>query len=164
MEASIFASAVAFGLTGLAIYAFVEKVLPVLPSFPFLIFVGMFGGGSSGGVMVSLIAITLGSTFGAMALFFLGRRVNEQKMRSLTARFGRYVMLPLDRYDDLVTSYRRRHFVVTLVGQLMPGTRNITPISAGTLGIAVIPFLFATMLSGLAWNASFLTLGYTLAH
>jgi alkaline phosphatase len=163
MEGSLFAGAVTLGLLGLAIYAFLEKILPVLPSFPFLIFVGMVGGEQSGGVGFSLAAVTIGSTLGALALFILGRRIDNGRMRAFGSRYGRYIFLSVERYDRVLASYRRRQFMVTLIGQLVPGTRNIMPVSAGTVGIRVMPFLIATLLSGLAWNATFLTLGYAMS-
>jgi alkaline phosphatase len=123
----------------------------------------MFGGGQSGGVGLSLAAVTVGSTLGASVLFIFGRRIKERKMRALAVRYGRYMLLSVERYDGLLTCYRRRHFAVTLFGQLVPGTRNITPVSAGTVGIGVMPFLIATLLSGLLWNASFLALGYAMS-
>lgn len=162
MDASLFANVLGLGMTGLALYAFAEKFLPIIPSFAFLIFVGMAAGGQPSGVGLSLLAITLGSTLGAVALFFVGRQVDARKIRSFAARFGRYILLPVERYDRVVAGYRRHHFRVILFGQLVPAARNYTPISAGTVGVAFLPFLVATILSALLWNASFLTVGFFL--
>ena len=159
MDSSLFVGALSFGFVGLALYAFVEKLIPVLPSFPFLIFVGMFGE-PTGGVGFSLFAITIGSTLGAVALFMVGRRIDERRVRAVAVRFGRFLFLPVEKYDRLTVRYREHGFSLTMLGQLLPGARNITPLSAGTAGVEMLPFALAAALSGALWNAAFLSCGY----
>jgi alkaline phosphatase len=53
---------------------------------------------------------------------------------------------------------------MTLFGQLVPVARNYMALCAGTVGVAFLPFLVATIFGALLWNASFLTLGYFLGR
>lgn len=160
MDAALFAETLRFGMAGLALYAFAEKFLPFIPSFAFLMFVGMTAGGQPADVGLSFLAVTMGSMLGTVALFSLGRYINEQRIRSFAARFGGYLFLSVEGFDRLVAAYRRRQFRVTLIAQFIPVARNYTALSAGTVGIAFVPFFLATIPGTFLWNTLFLTLGY----
>ena len=162
MDVSFVINVFGGGLVGLVLYAIAEKFLPIIPSFPFLILIGTLADKNDNGLGISILAITFGSTVGAVALFLIGRRVDEKNVQALATRFGRYVLLTVDRYDRLIASFRRRHFLVVLCSQFVPGARNYTPISAGTVGVAFLPFLCATVIGALIWNAAFVTLGHLL--
>lgn len=162
MDTSLFVNVIGFGLFGLVLYAFAEKFLPVIPSSAFIIFVGIAAGGQPAGIGLSLLALTLGSTLGAAALFLVGRHIDERRIRSFALRFGHYMLLPVERYDGLLAAYRHRHFQVSLLSQVVPIARNYTALSAGAVGVAFLPFLAATILGAFVWNTSFLTLGYFL--
>jgi membrane protein DedA with SNARE-associated domain len=151
-----------FGPLGLAAVAFAEKLLPVIPSYAILIFLGMTTVSDGGDLVATLLATSLGSTVGSLCWYGLGRSFGPARSEALMVRFGRYVRLSPSLYQRMTEAYRRNHFWVTLVGQTIPAVRVYLSVPAGVLGLAPVGFLAASWLGSMTWNMPLLALGYAL--
>jgi alkaline phosphatase len=150
-----------FGLIGLAGIALTEKVLPVVPSYVMLMLLGMTATDLAS--LVGMIAATsAGSLTGSLCWYGVGRCLGGQRVEATVAKFGRYIFLPTRRYQQLANAYRRRHFRVTLIGQLVPVARIYLALPAGVLKLRFRAFTLAAVLGIILWNTPFLTLGYVL--
>jgi alkaline phosphatase len=150
-----------FGLAGAGCLALAEKFVPLLPSYVLLMFIGMTV--SSGTALtMTIMATTIGSVIGAVGWYGLGRSLGSQRIESLVARFGKYVLLRPSLYGRLTGAYRSNHFWVTLIGQTLPTVRIYLALPAGVLKLEPRAFLAATSLGTLIWNMPFLSLGYAL--
>jgi membrane protein DedA with SNARE-associated domain len=155
---------IASGFVGVALVALAEKLIPIVPSYVLLVFLGMTMVSDPRDLALTVVATTIGSTLGGMFWYGLGRAVGAQRMEVLVSRFGRYGFLSLSLYQRMTRAYLRNRFWVTLVGQVVPTVRIYLSLPAGVLGIALQEFLAATLAGALVWNACLLTLGYTLRN
>ncbi len=158
----VVAALLTLGLIGIALLALVEKLLPILPSHVVFLFLGMSAVSDGEDLVLTILAATGGSTIGALCWYALGRTLGAKRSERLVVRFGRYVFLNTSRYKRLTDAYRRNHFKVTLVGQIIPGVRLYLPLPAGVLRLSPSSFLGATLLGTLMWNSPLLALGYIL--
>ena len=152
----------AYGLAGIVLLAFAEKFLPLVPSSVLLLLVGMSTASRPADLAGAILASTLGSTLGAIVWYLIGRTAGSRSCRWLVKRFGRFLLLSETRYEQVVTLYRDRHFVATVIGQLVPTARVYIALPAGAARITFRSFLTATVLGIFTWNTLFLVAGHLL--
>ncbi len=162
METLPFAGLLACGLIGVTALSFMEKFIPVLPSYTLFLLLGLAAVDGTGDLARTALASTLGSVAGAVCWYTVGRLVGGARCERLVHRYGKYLLLPSDRYRRLAAAYTRHHFWVTAVSQTVPTARIYLALPAGVIGLAFLPFLVATSLGTLVWNAPLITLGYLL--
>jgi membrane protein DedA with SNARE-associated domain len=162
MEGLTFAGLLAYGLGGIAILSFLEKFVPVLPSYVMLVLFGLATVDSAGELAATVAAATAGSVAGAVGWYAFGWLVGGARCERLVNRYGKYLLLPPHLYRGLAAAYRRNRFWVTAVGQIVPTARIYLALPAGVIGLPFVPFLLGTALGTLVWNAPLVTLGYLL--
>ncbi|MDH6230589.1 membrane protein DedA with SNARE-associated domain [Mesorhizobium soli] len=148
------------GLAGIACVAFAEKLVPVVPSYLVLMFLGMAAAENGHALPVLLLVTAAASTLGSMLWYAGGRLFGPARAAKLVERFGKYVFLRPETYRRLASAYGRNHFSTTLTAQLVPTVRIYLAIPAGAFRLAALPFAIATFLGCALWNAIFIGLGY----
>lgn len=151
-------------LINVALLAFGEKVIPIVPSYAVLVFLGMTRVSNSSDLLLTIWVTAIGSTAGAMCWYGLGRAIGPARCAALVARYGRYVRLSSALYERLAAAYRQHRFWVTVVSQTIPLIRIYLPLPAGVLRLPLEIFMGATLLGALMWNAPLLGLGYLLRN
>jgi membrane protein DedA with SNARE-associated domain len=150
-------------LACLPVLSALEKVVPVPPSCILLLPFGLVTVQEDPGDLASItLAATLGSVVGAICWYTVGRLVGGARCERIVHRHGKYLLLPPDRYRRLAAAYSRHHFRVAAVSQTLPTACIHLALPAGAVGLAVLPFLAATWLGTMVWNAPLITLGYLL--
>jgi len=162
METLPFGGLLTYGLVGVAALSFLEKFIPVMPSYVLLALFGLLVVGEPGDLFGVITASTAGSVGGAATWYVLGRMIGGRRSEWLFERYGKFLFLPRGLYGRLAAAYARNPFWVTFVGQTVPTVRIYLAVPAGVIGLAFVPFLLATALGALAWNGPLVTLGYLL--
>lgn len=163
MPQSIIDLLMSAGLAGVAFLAFAEKYVPIIPSYVMLAAFGALGDEMEGGLAATVAAATLGSVAGALGWYWLGRLLSGRAER-FVARRGRYILLTPKLYDRMRGAYGRHPFLVTLVAQTIPTVRIFIGLPAGVMRMPFRPYLAATVLGTLIWNAPLVMLGDVLAE
>jgi membrane protein DedA with SNARE-associated domain len=150
---------VALGEFGVGVCALAEVVFPPIPSEVILPFAGFLAyHGSLNGVLV-VLAATLGSFAGAAILYWLGRRLGEERAVRLLAR------LPLVDADDFTKSadWLKRHGRgAVFFGRLVPLMRSLISLPAGATRMPFGRFALFTLAGTLLWNMLLVGAGYAL--
>lgn len=150
-----------YGLAGMFAISFLEKFIPIAPSYVLFMLLGMTAESPSA-LLALLVATVAGSLIGSLGWFGIGRSLGEDRVEAAVARFGKYVFFKLPTYRRLAASYRGNRFVVTMLGQTVPVARVYLGLPAGVLRLPLVSFAVASALGILAWNLTFLTLGFVL--
>lgn len=138
-----------------------EKFLPVLPSYVLFPTIGM-AATSTEDVVARCLVATFGSVAGAAAWYLFGSAVGPSRTLALVRRYGSWIFLSPKLYEELAGSYRRRAFVVTLLGQLVPTVRIYQALPAGALRLPMLPFLLATAVGAFCWISLLTSAGHLL--
>ena len=153
---------VAYGMTGAALLALIERLVPVVPSYGLFIFLGSALASGPAELLVLVVATTLASTVGAVCWYAIGFALGEKRTHEMVRRFGRYVWLRETLYLSLAARYSRNVFAATFIGQTIPVVRVYLSLPAGILALPLATFTLAAFAGSAIWVGGFTTLGYGL--
>jgi membrane protein DedA with SNARE-associated domain len=139
--------------------AYIENVFPPAPSDVLLVFAGTLIGVGTIDYAPALIIATLGSTFGFMTAYLLGRYFEQHVV---SGKFGRF--LPVGAIHQVERLFQRYGYGVIVANRFLAGTRAIVSIFAG---MSKMNLAFTTLLCALSatvWNGLLLYLGMVFAN
>jgi membrane protein DedA with SNARE-associated domain len=147
------------GELGVGLLIALENVVPPIPSEVVLSLAGFLA--SEGKVNVALVALaaTAGSVLGALALYWLGYALGEQRLSRWLDR------IPLVDADDLTQAdrwFERHEKSAVLFGRCAPVVRSLVSIPAGANHMKLGQFTLLTALGSGVWNVLFVGGGYLL--
>ena len=147
-----------FGAFGLAVLMLAENLFPPIPSEAILPLAGFLVGRGDFGGVEAVIAATIGSLLGALALYALGRWGG----RVLVLRYRRVLRVSeaeLDRADDWFDRYGGG---IVLLGRMVPLARSIVSIPAGLSEMPIGKFVLLTTIGSAFWNTLLIGAGWFL--
>lgn len=147
-----------YGILGMFCIAFLEKMIPIVPSYVLLILLGM-AASSNSLFYFTILATVAGSLTASMIWYCLGRFLGETRVKKLVQKYGKYIFFRIDTYEQLASSYRKNNFIVSLLGQIIPVARIYLALPAGILKLKPSLFLMATAIGAFIYNLIFLTIG-----
>lgn len=152
------------GYVGIVALMFVENVFPPIPSeyiMPLAGFLVAEGRLSLAGIIV---AGTLGSTLGALPLYYLGKRFGEERLKNFAARYGRWLTVSPEDIERANAWFRRHGAATVFFCRLIPGIRSLISIPAGLNRMNIFSFLFFTTLGAAVWTSLLAYAGYLLGN
>jgi membrane protein DedA with SNARE-associated domain len=149
------------GEVGVGLLVALENLVPPIPSEIVLALAGYLAGEGRVNLVMVLIAATAGSVVGALALYWLGYKAGEERLRRWLDR------IPLVDADDLTKAdawFERHERSAVLFGRCAPVVRSLVSIPAGANRMPMGQFLVFTALGSGVWNALFIGAGYLLGE
>ena len=140
------------GYPGIVAVMAIENVFPPIPSELVLPFAGSLSAKGEMDFWGAVAAGTVGSVIGAIVLYAVGYYAREAGVRSLVARYGKYVFISEQDLDRGAEWFERYGEVIILVGRLIPLVRSIISIPAGYTRMNPARFLAYTILGTTIWN------------
>jgi membrane protein DedA with SNARE-associated domain len=150
------------GYLGIALLMLIENLFPPIPSeliMPLAGFVVYKGDLSFVGVIIAGVA---GSLVGAMGYYLLGKRIGEEKVKTLSRNHGRWLTISPEDIDRAQGWFRRHGNVAVLFCRLVPGIRSLISIPAGISRMHLGAFLFYTLVGSTVWVIALTSAGYFL--
>ena len=150
------------GELGVFLLTLLETVFPPIPSelvMPLAGYIASRGGMSLWG---AVLAGTLGALLGALFLYWVGRKLGEDRLMDFADRHGRWLTLSRRDIERASQWFGRHGGWAVFVCRLIPGLRSLISIPAGIHGMPLLPFVAVTALGSLVWTAVLVYLGYVL--
>ncbi|MGX6606262.1 DedA family protein [Micromonosporaceae bacterium Da 78-11] len=147
------------GEVGVGLLIALENLVPPIPSEIVLALAGYLAHAGRVNLVLVLITATLGSVGGALALYWLGHALGEDRLRRWLDR------IPLVDADDLNTAdrwFERHEKAAVLLGRCTPVVRSLISIPAGANHMKLGMFTLLTAIGSGVWNALFIGGGYLL--
>lgn len=126
----------------------------VMPPAGFLVYQGKMDW------LPSILAGTLGSLAGAYINYFAARYLG----RPLILKYGRYVLIPPDKFQRVETFFLRHGEISTFIGRLLPVVRHLISIPAGVAGMNHLKFSLYTLFGAGIWCSILTWIGYTIGQ
>jgi membrane protein DedA with SNARE-associated domain len=152
------------GYVGIVLLMTIENVFPPIPSELIMPLAGYLAARVSLLLWGAIAAGAAGSTVGAVALYYVGRRVGSEPLKRFADRHGCW--MALSRADiERSEHWFERHQLLAVFGcRLVPGVRSLISIPAGIAGMNLGLFLLATIVGSALWTAVLACGGYWLGR
>ncbi|GGN02833.1 membrane protein DedA with SNARE-associated domain [Actinoplanes campanulatus] len=147
------------GEVGVGLLVALENLIPPIPSEIVLSMAGYLAGEGRVNPVLVWVTATLGALLGAVALYWLGRGLGEERLKHWLDR------IPLVDPDDLNRAdrwFERHERAAVLFGRCAPVVRSLVSIPAGANRMPMGWFILCTAIGSGVWNALFIGAGYAL--
>ncbi|MDQ4121111.1 MAG: DedA family protein [Acidobacteriota bacterium] len=150
------------GYVGIIFLMFVENVFPPIPSELIIPLAGFMITKGQLTFLGVVVAGTIGSVLGALPLYYLGKTIEEERLRGWINKYGRWLAIScrdIDRSKEWFEKYGGR---TVLFCRLVPGVRSLISIPAGIERMNLMTFLAASAVGMALWTTVLTTAGYLL--
>ncbi len=126
----------------------------VMPPAGYLAFQGKMN------MSVAILCGTFGSLTGAYANYFVSRYLG----RPLILKYGKYVLIPPDKFQRVEQFFLRHGEISTFIGRLLPVVRHLISIPAGLSGMNHFKFALYTLAGAGIWCTILTWIGYAIGE
>jgi membrane protein DedA with SNARE-associated domain len=109
---------------------------------------------------IAIVAGTVGSLVGAYANYFVSLYLG----RPLILKYGKYVLIPPDKFHRVERFFLRHGEISTFIGRLLPVVRHLISIPAGLSRMNHLRFSAYTLLGAFIWCSILTWIGYIIGH
>jgi len=152
-----------YGYPAVFAAAFLEVIFPPIPSeviFPLVGFIAQNRGLGLENTIGMATVGALGSTVGAVLIFFVSARVG----RTAIMRFGKRVRISEQEIEKSERWFERYGSVAVFTARMIPGIREIISIPAGISRMNIAKFVGYTFAGSLVWCIILTLVGYYLGE
>ncbi len=110
-----------------------------------------------------ILAGTLGSVLGALALYYFGRKLGYRRTLEFARHHGRWITLCEPDIERAKGWFDRHGAAAVFLCRVVPGIRSLISIPAGIACMPMWKFLAFTTLGSAAWTAALTGFGFVLA-
>lgn len=108
----------------------------------------------------AILAGAFGSLAGAYANYYAAHYLG----RPLILKYGRYVLIPPDKFQRVEAFFLQHGEISTFIGRLLPVIRHLISISAGVAGMNHLRFSLYTLLGAGLWCSILTWIGYAIGQ
>ena len=152
------------GYFGVVCLMFLENVFPPIPSEFIMPLAGFMVSKEEQTLSGVVLAGTIGSVLGALALYYAGYFIGEERLNRLIEKYGRWLTISLEDLERAKRWFAKHGRMAVLVCRLVPGIRSLISIPAGIARMPLVPFLFYTAMGAGFWTTMLAYTGYVLGE
>jgi membrane protein DedA with SNARE-associated domain len=139
--------------------AYMENLLPPLPSDVIIVFGGALVGFGRVGFAESLVASTLGSALGFVTMFKIGEWFGVRILEK-----GKISFIPLSAVKTVDGWFQQYGYWIIVANRFLAGTRAVVSFFAGMTHLHIVRTTALCALSALVWNFALILGGYSLGN
>ena len=149
-----------YGYAGIFFLITIENLFPPIPSEVILTMGGFLTTRTAMTVSGVVLFSTLGSLFGAIILYYLGKCLKKERLLHFAqSKTGRLLKLNPADIEHAVNHFSQKGNKAVFFCRLVPILRSLISIPAGICEMHQGKFLLYTSLGSLLWNTVLVTLG-----
>ena len=149
-----------FGYLGITLLIAIENIFPPIPSEVILTFGGFMTTYSEMNMIGVIIASTIGSVIGAIALYLVGRIFSKERLEKIVqGKIGKILHFKTEDIDKAISWFEKRGKLTVFFCRFIPIVRSLISIPAGMTKMKFIPFILLTTLGSAIWNSVLTYLG-----
>lgn len=149
-----------FGYFGVFFMIAIENIFPPIPSEVILLFGGFMTTYTNLNIIMMVISATLGSLFGALLLYYVGKIFNKEKLKKIVSgKVGRILRLKTTDIDKADNWFDTKGNKTVFFCRFIPLVRSLISIPAGMSEMPIFRFIVYTLFGSLIWNIVLIVLG-----
>ena len=150
------------GYGAILIAMFLENLIPPIPSELIMPLGGFYVSQGQLGFFPVVLAGLIGTVFGALPWYGIGRLVNEERLEQWLEKNGRWIGIKPQELSKSRKWFNRYGVSLVFWGRLVPGIRTLISVPAGVELMPIPPFLIWTTAGSLIWTLFLTTTGFYL--
>ena len=150
------------GYGAILLAMFLENLIPPIPSELIMPLGGFYVSQGQLDFLPVVLAGLLGTVFGAMPWYGIGRLVNEERIEKWLEKNGRWIGINPNELARSRKWFNRYGASLVFWGRLVPGIRTLISVPAGVELMPIPPFLIWTTAGSLIWTLFLTTTGFYL--
>ena len=144
-----------FGYLGVFLLIAIENIFPPIPSEAVLLFGGFMTTYTDMNLIGVIIASTLGSLLGAIALYYIGKILNKERLKKIiTSKPGKILRLTPEDIDKADVWFDTKGNKTVFFCRFIPVIRSLISIPAGMSEMPMKKFLIYTIAGSAIWNTA----------
>lgn len=149
-----------YGYLGVFLLIMIENVFPPIPSEVILLFGGFMTTYSKLSIVGMLVTSTLGSLFGAIILYYIGKIFNKDRLKKIiSGKLGKILRLKASDIDKADSWFDNKGNKTVFFCRFVPLIRSLISIPAGMSEMPILKFIIYTVVGSLIWNAVLIIVG-----
>lgn len=150
----------AYGYLGVFLLIMIENVFPPIPSEVILLFGGFMTTYSKLSIVGMIVASTLGSLFGAIVLYYIGKLFNKDRLKKIiSGKLGKILRLKASDIDKADNWFDNKGNKTVFFCRFVPLIRSLISIPAGMSKMPILKFIIYTVVGSLIWNVVLIIVG-----
>ena len=150
------------GYSAILLAMFLENLIPPIPSELIMPLGGFYVSQGQLDFLPVVLAGLLGTVFGALPWYGIGRLVNEERIEKWLEKNGRWIGINPKELARSRQWFNRYGVSLIFWGRLVPGIRTLISVPAGVELMPLPPFLIWTTAGSLIWTLFLTTTGFYL--
>lgn len=152
-----------FGYLGVFFLILIENVFPPIPSEVILLFSGFFSTYTNLSVFYMILASTIGSLFGAIILYYIGKIFNKNRLKKIVrSKIGKILFLKEKDIDKADEWFDKKGDKCVFFCRFVPIVRSLISVPAGMSEMPMLKFIVYTICGSMIWNTVLICVGYKL--
>lgn len=149
-----------YGYIGVFLLIMIENVFPPIPSEVILLFGGFMTTYTKLNIFGMVVASTLGSLFGAIILYYIGKIFNKDRLKKIiSGKLGKILRLKVSDIDSADNWFDNKGNKTVFFCRFIPLVRSLISIPAGMSKMPMVKFLLYTLFGSLIWNMVLIIVG-----
>jgi membrane protein DedA with SNARE-associated domain len=148
------------GYLGIAFLMFLDNVFPPIPSEIIMPSAGYTASKGELTLIGVIMAGSAGSILAAMLLYWVGRKVPQQRLFKLTERYGKYLRIQVSDLEKALDWFNKHGHRIVFFGRMIPAVRSLISIPAGMSKMPFAKFMFYSIAGTLIWTSFLAYLGF----
>jgi len=149
------------GEPGVGLLVLLENLFPPIPSELILPLGGFTASQGEFSLMGVIFWATIGSTTGAISLYYVGAFLGRDRTRAL---FEKMPFVSVEDVDKTENWFLKHETKTVFFGRMVPVFRSLISIPAGVERMNLVVFVAYTAAGSLVWNSALVSLGFFLGE
>lgn len=149
-----------YGYLGIGLLILIENIFPPIPSELILTFGGFMTINSNITIIGVIIASTIGSLLGAIALYYIGKILNKERLiKIVKSKYGKLLRIKPKDIESADKWFDTKGNKTVFFCRFVPVVRSLISIPAGMSEMPMLKFIIYTTLGSLIWNTILICIG-----
>ena len=149
-----------YGYIGICLLILIENLFPPIPSEVILTFGGFMTIDSNMTILGVIIASTIGSVLGAIALYYIGKILNKERLiKIVKSKYGRLLRIKPKDIESTDKWFDEKGNKTVFFCRFIPVVRSLISIPAGMSEMPLFKFIIYTVLGSAIWNTALVLVG-----
>lgn len=149
-----------YGYFGIGLLILIESIFPPIPSELILTFGGFMTINTNMTIIGVIIASTIGSLLGAIALYYIGKILNKDRLiKIVKSKYGKLLRIKPKDIESADQWFDTKGNKAVFFCRFVPVARSLISIPAGMSEMPKLKFIIYTFFGSLIWNTLLVCVG-----